>query len=268
MLVSSCLAANTDPSYHGILLNTKSNVLHITPSKSIRTRSPDNHSHICDIYVKDRKTDQVMSLDGKFFEWHEYKNMGRAIVGYLVAHQQYSAKYPTRYPWIDFNTSLSPGDGEQPTIVPSKALANHPLECTYLVYVFRSGDVVQAAYDPKGVMGRCALLQPNGINSIFFGAKETSANFSKYAIPEKMPAETQTLSVNSVMQTGLNKVDFLPLPNKAQLDHVFLIRQYDSSRLFDVTLFDMQGKKVSNQLCQFSPRPLDGVMGKIFKVGH
>ena len=170
----SCMAVSSDASYHGVSLNFKSNMVRVTPSKSIRTRSPDNHSHICDIYVGDCKTDQVMSLDGKLVEWHEFKNIGRAMVGDLVAHQQYSVKYPTRYPWIDFNTCQTLTDGEKPTIVSAKTLVKQPLECTYLVYIFRSGDVVQAAYDPKGVIGRCGLLQPDGIDSIFFGAKEVA----------------------------------------------------------------------------------------------
>ncbi len=209
--------------------------------------------------------DQVMTINNMFAEWHQFKRVGSAMVGDLYAHQQLSNRFPTRYPWVDFAISTNRSTGEKPSIVTSKALANHPLECTYLIYVFRSGDILEVGYDPKGVMGRCALLQPDGINSIFLGLKEAKENYSKYEIPETLPAAVKTVSPSLNMQTGLNKVDFLPLPKKAQLDHVFLVRQYDQGRLFDVTTFDLKGKEQSNQVCRFSPRPMDSGLAKKLK---
>ncbi|CAN5626526.1 hypothetical protein BH10CYA1_BH10CYA1_42970 [soil metagenome] len=263
-----CLAADTDILYRGVALNPKTNVVRIPPNKWIRKRTPDNIFYVYDLFDHDRMIDQVMSIKDKFAEWHQFKMVGAAVVGDLYAHQQYSSRYPMRYPWIDFSISKTRLDGEKPTIVTSKALANHALECTYLIYVFRSGDVLQVGYDPKGVMGRSALLQPDGINSIFLGLKEERENYSKYEIPETMPADVKTVSPNLVMQTGLNKVDFLPLPTKAELDHVFLVRQYDQSRLFDVTTFDLKGKKLSSQICRFSARPMDQALAKKFKAGR
>jgi hypothetical protein len=261
-------AAAADSSYRGVSVNLTTNALQVKQSASIRSRTPDNHSRIWDIYDGDRKIDQVMSLNGKFMEWHTYKVLGRAIVGDLVAHQRYSSKFPTRYPWIDFGIAQLQADGEKPALAPASAIANLKSECTYIIYVFRSGDLVEAAYDAKGgVLGRCGMFGQDGINTITFGAKEMNENFSKYGIPEKIAQDTKTVVINPVMKAGLNKVDFLPLPNKAQLDHVFLIRQYDQARLFDVTTFDLHGKKISNQLCKFSSRPLDGSMSKLFKAG-
>ncbi len=264
----SCLAATMDILYRGVSLNLKTRVLQIPPNKWIRKRSPDNIFYVYDIYDHERMIDQVMSINNKFAEWHQFKLIGAATVGDLYAHQQYSNRYPMRYPWIDFSISRSRLDGQKPTSVASKALTKHPLECTYLIYVFRSGDVLQVGYGPKGVMGRCALLQPDGINSIFLDLKEEKENYSKYDIPETMPADAKTVSPSLVMQTGLNKVDFLPLPKKAQLDHVFLVRQYDQARLFDVTTFDLKGKQLSNQISRFSARPLDEALAKKFKVGR
>lgn len=262
------MAADSTGFYNGIAVNLKTNELHVKASARIHSRTPDNHSRIWDVYEQDRKIDQVMSLNDKFMEWHVYKVLGRPIYGELVAHQRYSVKFPTRYPWIDFYASQLQADGEKPAIVRPDALKNQKLECTYLVYVFRSGDLVQVSYDAAGAAGRCGMMGQDGINTIVFGAKEIKENFSKYGIPEKLAADVKSLAINPVMQAGLNKVDFLPLPNKAQLDHVFLIRQYDQARLFAVTTFDWQGKKVSDQICKFAARPLDAAMSKMFKAGR
>ncbi len=117
-------------------------------------------------------------------------------------------------------------------------------------------------------MGRCALLQPDGINSIFLGLKEEKENYGKYGIPETVSVDTKTLTPNTVMQTGLDKVEFLPLPKRAQLDRAFIIRQYDQARVFEVTTFDLNGKLLSNQICRFSPRPMDEALAKKFKAGR
>ncbi len=268
VLSDRCLAADAEISYRGVSFNTKTRLMRIPPNKGIRKRSPDNIFFVYDIFDHDRMIDQVMTIHDKFAEWHQFKYIGSAIVGDLYAHQQCSNRFPMRYPWIDFLISKTRLDGEKPTIVSSKILAHHALECTYLIYVFRSGDVLQVAYDPKGVMGRCALLQPDGINSIFLGLKEEKENYSKYGIPETVSLDLKTVTPNLVMQTGLDKVDFLPLPKKAQLDHAFLVRQYDQARIFDVTTFDLKGKQLSNQICHFSPRPMDETLAKKFKAGR
>jgi len=267
-LVLMASAAPLAGSYHGVVVNFKTNEIHVQPSSSVRSRTPDNHSRIWDIFVHDRKVDQVMSLNDKFMEWHSYKLLDRTTFGDLVAHQQYSVKFPTRYPWIDFNCIQLQADGEKPALVARTSLANHKLEAIYVIYVFRSGDLVQVAYDPKGSLGRCGLMQQDGINTIFFGLQEVKANFSKYAIPETVSPAATSVVVNSFMQAGLDKVDFLPLPVKAQLDHVFLIKQYDSARLFDVSNFDLHGKQISNQICQFASRPVDALTAKLFKTGR
>ncbi|MBS1955496.1 MAG: hypothetical protein JST89_15035 [Cyanobacteria bacterium SZAS-4] len=263
----TCFAAD-EVSYRGVTFNTKTRLMRIPPNKGIRKRTPDNLFFVYDIVDHDRMIDQVMTINDKFSEWHQFKVIGSATVGDLYAHQQCSNRFPMRYPWIDFAISRSRLDGEKPTLVSAKALAHHPLECTYLIYVFRSGDVLQVAYDPKGVMGRCALLQPDGINSIFLGVKEEKENYSKYGIPETLSPDVKTVTPSSVMQTGLDKVDFLPLPKKAQLDHVFLVRQYDQARIFDVTTFDLKGKQLSNQICHFTARPMDEALAKKFKAGR
>jgi len=267
VLSDQYLAADAEISYRGVSFNTKTRLMRIPANKAIHKRSPDNIFFIYDIFDHDRMIDQVMTIQDKFAEWHQFKNIGSATVGDLYAHQQCSNRFPMRYPWIDFLISRTRLDGEKPTIVSSKSLAHHALECTYLIYVFRSGDVLQVAYDPKGVMGRCALLQPDGINSIFLGLKEEKENYSKYGIPETVSPDLKTVTPNLVMQTGLDKVDFLPLPKKAQLDHVFLVRQYDQARIFDVTTFDLKGKQLSSQICRFSPRPMDEMLAKKFKAG-
>lgn len=271
LLLSALSVAASAPSYHGVSVDFKTGEIGAKASPSVRARTPDNHSRIWDIYEHDRKIDQVMSLNGKFMEWHEYKLLGKAIYGDLVSHQQYSVKFPTRYPWIDFTCSQLQANGEmpvKPAAVPEKMLSGQKLEASYLIYVFRSGDLVQVAYDPKGTVGRCGLMQQDGINTIIFGASELKANYSKYGIPETLSPEASSIKLNPVMQAGLDKVDFLPLPNKAQLDHVFLIRQYDSARLFDVVSFDWQGKKTSQQICKFAPRPVDVVAAKLFRTGR